>query len=153
MIKYKRNHRGVSLITLVVTIMVIIILAGVTINYGLNQNIDKTSETLNINEIFDVSESVAQRSLMNRLDSSRYALVGTPLTTSKTVNKVTYGDGWYELNSSNYSELSLENIKGKYLINYDTGEVVSLSPIYYQNKEYYTASSIKEALGNSGATE
>lgn len=148
--KYRNNH-GVSLITLVVTIVVIIILAGITIYYGLNQNIDKTSEAMALNEIFEVSEAVAQRRLMKRLNESKYPAVGNELTDSsaETVDGIEYGSGWYLIDSNSSAALNLENINGKYLINYDTGEVVSVSPIYYQDHELYTASAIREIVGSA----
>ena len=149
-----RRNSGISMITLVITIVMLLILAGLTIYYGAIQNIDKTSETMSYNEIFEVSEAVAQRKLMNRLDNSRYPYIGTPLDDSKPekINGVSYGEGWYKLEPNQTEELSLENVKGEYVINYLTGEVISVKPIYYEDEEYYAASDIKDVVGGADTT-
>ena len=71
----KMEH-GISLISLIVTIVVIIILAGISIYTGIGDNIDQTSNTMDYNEIFEVSEAVAQRALFNRLNKDVYLLIG-----------------------------------------------------------------------------
>lgn len=152
-----KKNSGVSMITLVITIVMLIILASVTIYYGAMQNIDKTTETMSYNEIFEVSEAVAQRTLMNRLDSTRYGYIGEELDDSNPVevNGKTYGTGWHKLdpksNPDHVSDLSLENIKSEYVINYLTGEVISVNPIYFNDKEYYSSNEIKN-LVTSGDT-
>ena len=148
-------NSGVSLISLTITIVIIIILAGVTIYYGINKNIDTTSEVLNYTEVFDVSEAVSQRALMNRIDPDKYKLIGTPVTSTEKgyveIDEHRYTDGWYSLTKAEANELNLEGIKGDYIVNYDTGEVVSKKPLYLDNKTLYVASEIKEVIGGGSS--
>ena len=145
-----KKNSGVSIITLVITIVVLIILAGVVIYNGANQNVEKTSQTVTFNEIINVSEATAQRSFMNKLSTTKYPYVGKELTDSEPeiINNVRYGDGWYKLEKKEeYNELSLENILGSYVVNYTTGEVVSVNPILYEDEEYFTSTDIKKIVG------
>lgn len=145
-----KKNSGVSIITLVITIVVLIILAGVVIYNGANQNVEKTSQTVTFNEIINVSEATAQRSFMNKISTTKYPYVGKELTDSEPeiINNVRYGDGWYKLEKKEeYNELSLENILGSYVVNYTTGEVVSVNPILYEDEEYFTSTDIKKIVG------
>ena len=144
-----KKNNGISMITLVITIVMIIILAGITLYYGAVQNIGKTTDTMSYNEIFEVADAVATRTLMNRLNSSKYEYVGTPLdeASAEEINGKTYGEGWYKLSAKQAEDLDLENIKGEYVINYLTGEVVSIRPIYYENEEYYSSTDIRDVVG------
>lgn len=145
----KRN-KGISLIALVITIVVIIILAGVSIFYGTRENISTAYETDMYTEILNVSDAAYQRSITNRLDSVRYPFVGTPLTDTapQVINNVSYGDGWYLLKVNDHTELGLENVENEYIVNYLTGEVVSIKPIIYDEEEYYTSNEIKHVIGD-----
>ena len=70
-----KKKEGISLISLVITIVVIIILVGMSIYNGISKNLDETGNTMNYNEIFEVSEAVSQRSLFNRLNPKTYELI------------------------------------------------------------------------------
>ncbi len=142
-----KNQKGISLITLVVTIVVLIILAGITIYSGAIRNIDSTTDTMALEEIINIGDAVATRKELHELRGSKYQLIGEALTAPVEVNGISYQNGWYKLNPNNSTELGLENIKGKYIVNYDTCEVVSLNPIYFQNEVYYAATDLKEASG------
>ena len=145
-----KSNKGISLIALVVTIVVMIILAGVSIYYGTRENISTAYETDMYTEILNVSDAAFQRSLTNRMDAARYPFVGTPLTDAdpQVVNNISYGDGWYLLKLSDHEELGLENITNEYLVNYLTGEAVSIKPILYDDEEYYTSNDLKHIIGD-----
>lgn len=149
-----KKNNGISLITLIITVIVIIILASMTIYYGISSNVNKTSDTLSYSEIFEVSEATSQRSLMHRLNSIEYDLVGTPLTDEEPiiVNNQSYGKDWYKLEPISSKELSLENIKRSYIVNYLTGEVISLTPIYVDDEEYYSSNDIQNVVGGLNPT-
>ena len=144
-----KENKGISLITLVITIVMMIIIAGVTIYYGAQKNIDTAYESDRYTEMMNVSEAVQQRSLTNRIDPARYPYVGTQLTesSSKVVNNITYADGWYLLTPEQTEDLSLESIEKDYIVNYLTGEVVSLEPVVVDEKEYYSSNDLKEVIG------
>ncbi len=145
-----KKNNGVSLISLVITVVILIILAGVTLYTGINKNIDTAGEVLSYTEVFDVGEAAAQRALMHRINPSKYELIGEPLSSTGrevTINGTTYSDGWYLIENTESIKLNLEGIKGNYVVNYDTGEVISVKPIYLDSKTYYAASELKEVVG------
>lgn len=160
-----KKSQGISLISLVITIVVLIILVGISIYNGLQENLDEAGNTMNYNEIFEVSEAVAQRALFNRLNSETYELVGKRESEEPDgVFRVTIeqmsgdeeveitkeyksGDGWFLIDETNSSDLNLEKVRREYLVNYETGEVVSLVPIYYEGVKYYTADELRDAIG------
>ncbi len=144
-----KNNRGVSIMSLVVTIVLIIIIAGVTIYYGGMQNIEKTTSIDAYTEAMNISEAILSRSFFNRTNSDKYPLVGRPLSDTDflVVNDVTYGDGWYELTPEDAIDLQLENIKKSYIINYSTGDVISKEPIYIEDEVYYTLNELKVVVG------
>lgn len=145
-----KNQKGVSLISLIITIVVIIILASVTIYTGLTQNNEKATETKNVYEVQELLEAVANRTLLHKLNPNYYAYVGDNAYGNKVIDGITYNDsdGWYFLSSKEeFSELSLDNITGEYLVNYDTGDVVSKSGIFYKDKIYYVLKDLKEDMG------
>jgi hypothetical protein len=144
-----KNNRGISLITLVITIVVLIIIAGVTIYYGGIQNVDQANNVGAYTEALNVSDAVVSRAFFNRTNATKYPYIGTPLTDSDPVevNGLQYGDGWYQLSPEQAAELDLENVIRTYIINYLTGEVVSIAPIIIDDEEYYALDDLKQVVG------
>lgn len=144
-----KNNKGITIIALIITIVVMIIIAGITIYYGAAVNVDNTSAARAYNELLEVSEAVSQRNLMNGINSEKYKFIGLALSDSnyKEINGNKYGDGWYELKVSDTPELELENIRNDYVVNYKTGEVISYIPVYYKDNEYYSSLDLRNAMG------
>lgn len=151
-----KKSQGITLISLIVTIVIIIILAGIAIYNGIKDNVDQTGSTMDYNEIFEVSEAVAQRALLNKLNKDTYDLIGKEGEFEVTVSisgdkeeKATLKteDGWYLIDENDAKELNLEEVRREYYVNYKTNEVISGVPIVYEDKKYYAASDLKEALG------
>ena len=158
-----KKSQGISLITLVITIAVIIILIGISIFNGLTENIDSAGNTMNYTEIFEVSEAIAQRALLNKLNPNLYGLVGEEgIFTikmeeksgdeTKEVERTFYtNDGWYKIEDDEHvAKLNLQNVKREYLVNYETNEVLSIKTIYYENNPYHLASDLRDAIGGGG---
>ena len=145
-----KNNKGISMITLVVTIVVLIIIAGVTIYYGGIQNIEEATNVDAYTEALNISDAVVSRGFFNRTNSAKYPFEGTPLTseTAMEVNGKLYGEGWYLLTPEDAAKLGLENIKKEYIINYLTGEVVSITPIYVGDDILYALDELKKAVGD-----
>lgn len=143
----KKNNNGVSLMSLVITIIILLIIASMSIYYGVTKNIDTTTSTVSYGEVFEVCEAVSQRALMNKLNASLYPLIGTELSDASpvTVDNINYGDDWYRIETTeDFSNLSLENVKRSYLVNYITSEVVTESPVTYENNKYYNSTDLKK---------
>lgn len=144
-----KKSQGISLISLIVTIVVIIILSGVVIYNGLGENIDQTINTMDYNEIFEISEAVAQRALFNKLNNESYELIGTPIIEEYKIDNVVYtpAQGWYLIDGNSAKGLNLEKVRKRYLVNYETNEVISLDAVEYEGNDYYVASDLKDAIG------
>lgn len=154
-----KKSDGITLISLIVTIIVMIILVGISVYNGLTENLDQTSNTMDYNEIFEVSEAVAQRALFNKINSTSYEFVGESGEFKVEMEKKSGDeeivitqvykteDGWYKVTPELSTDLNLEKIRREYIVNYETNEVVSKEAIYYEENKYYTASDLKDALG------
>ncbi len=151
----KKNNNGVSLMSLVITIIILLIIASMSIYYGVTKNIDTTTSTVSYGEVFEVCEAVSQRALMNKLNASLYPLIGTELSDASpvTVDNINYGDDWYRIETTeDFSNLSLENVKRSYLVNYITSEVVTESPVTYENNKYYNSTDLKNAINGTSSS-
>ena len=153
-----KNSRGISLISLVITIVVLIILVGISIYNGIEKNLDESGNTMDYNEIFEVSDAIAQRALFNRLNSETYKLIGesgefTVVVEQKSgderveVTKIySSANGWLKITPENSKDLNLEKVRREYLVNYETNEVVSMVPIYYENNKYFLVEELRNAI-------
>ena len=58
-----KKENGITLVTLIVTIIVLLILAGITINFAFNENgiINKTKEAKKEQEIAELSDIIQVR--------------------------------------------------------------------------------------------
>lgn len=149
-----KNNNGVSIITLIITIVVIIILASFALNQGLLKNTDKAVETKTVYEVHEIIEAVANRSLLNGLNSGYYKLIGktefedVEITYNGETKIYKGSDGWYRVNEDiEFRELGLNNATGDYLINYVTGAVVSVKGVMYEDEVYYSLNDLKKEMG------
>lgn len=137
--KIQKKERGITLIALVVTIIVLLILAGVSIAMLTSENgiINQAQNAKEKTEIASEKEAI-QLTMINRemTDDEKYN-IGEELRDRTLANgddwKVVsindtgkiYGTGYYflgkETNLENYGET-----KHEWIINYDTGEVIEL---------------------------
>ncbi|MBR2430968.1 MAG: hypothetical protein IKK43_01100, partial [Clostridia bacterium] len=130
-------------------IIIIIIIASVVIYSGFQKNVNKATFTKIYSEMQEVSTAVQERHAAHRINSSAYPYVGTKLTDDDNplilINGIKYGDGYYAVTKEQIAlELGVENVTRDYIVNYDTGEVISREPIYMGNKELYTIQDLIE---------
>lgn len=134
-----KENKGITIVALVVTIVVLLILASVTIN-GVIQGVDESEENKLLSELSMVQHAVTQRYTKYELTKDRDVLVGTKIQTStlenvpNTINwKVTQFDEinnpereYYRVNKSDLVKLGLsgdDKTDSSYVVNYSTGEV------------------------------
>ena len=134
-----KENKGITIIALVVTIVVLLILASVTIN-GVIQGVDESEENKLLSEISMVQNAITQRYTKYKLTKDRDMLVGTRIQTStledvpNTITwKVTQFDEtnnpekeYYRLSKLDLSKLGLsgdDKSHSSYVVNYSTGEV------------------------------
>ena len=143
--KQKMQERGITLIALVVTIIILLILAGVTLNIALSDNglFKKTKEatekyqkeadkealemlvmSYKFGENTEEESPKLGKKLLNKsLDNTWDMIV------DKSNNK-TYGTGWYYIEKG--KEIAgLGKAENDFVINYETGEIIELEDNNY----------------------
>ena len=149
-----RNNKGISIMSLIIAIIVIIIIASITIYYGLTKNIEKATETQVLYDAYELIDAVASRNLVHKLNPMYYPYIGksefTPVTVGKGDQQKTYSsdDGWYLVDErSEFSALGMENTTGKFLVNYDSGLVISVEGVMYKGVLYHSLNDLKKDVG------
>ena len=138
-----KNETGVTLVALVITIIVLIILAGIGIGAttGINGNIQEAKTNLAISELSQVQQAVLETYIKYRQTNNSNSLIGIEITYSEAetefaklssgtlvgtestdVDKV-----YYKLTPTELEELGIQNGKDTYIVNYYTGEVFNIT--------------------------
>ena len=146
-----KSSKGISLIALVITVIVILILAGVTIYNGLLVNGDRAIETKTTYEVYSVLDAIGNRTLLHQINPEYYEYVGDNNFGEEVIDGQTYSssDGWYKLNSEtgDFEKLGIDNVKGEYLINYEKGLAISVEGFMYEGVVYYSLNEMKKNVG------
>ena len=125
-----KNESGVTLIALVTTIIIMLILAGITINIG-SENITRSADNRMKSELGIVQHAILQRytkaeltgeTLPGKVATDRIAEMEKIIT-----KKDSETSNYYIIDHTNANELGLSNIEYEYIVNYKTGEVFNLT--------------------------
>ena len=141
-----RENKGITLIALIITIVVLLIIAGISISGGI-EGIDKADDNRAMSDLEKVQHAITERYTKFELLKDKSLIVGTKVDTLPTlptptgdaetptwkVKQVITGDNVSPHPERNYYRLSksdLENLgltgdykKSSYIVNYYTGEV------------------------------
>ena len=129
-----RNNRGITLIALTITIIVLLIIAAVTIGGG-NESIKMSKSNKLLAELDMVQHACLERYAEYKLTKDSRLLVGTSVEYS-TAQSVASGMGYslenegafYELNPTNTGDmesLGLSQVEDIYIVNYEKGIVMN----------------------------
>lgn len=132
----RNSANGITLIALVITIVVLIIIAGVSITGSLKGK-DETEEAKLFSELNMVQHAILERYTKSQITNS--TLPGTTMSMSDVqliiddINSSTGGNiqlkGKEEYKKIEQSDLEKLGLKGKdkytYIVNYNTGEVIN----------------------------
>lgn len=147
------NNKGVTLLSLVITIIVIVILAGIGLNQYLNVTQTQAVKAKALNEFIEIENAVFQRGHENKLDAVIYPLVGEELNTdinTRSVNSKTYGTGYYVVTETDLLQLGVNSTENSYIVNYNTGEVIVIDPYLINGRYVYTKKELlDEETGSS----
>ena len=155
----KTNEKGISLITLVLTIITLTILASIGITSGkltidtakYNQfKSELTTIQTKINE-FDTKDNIGQQ-----LSSSQEAILNTKEVSdiiykgkTEEEEKTKIKDGFTYVSSYTIqNQLGLDGINRDYLINVEYRYIVSCEGVKYKGKTYYMIDQIDKGLYN-----
>ncbi len=143
------KEQGITLIALVITVIILLILAGVTINTALSENglfkmakkavksYDNASEMetlsfsiVNYNITNDEADKLGEKLSKKSVSNSDWHIIQD--------KENTYADGWYFVKQG-YELPNGSNAKNNWVINYKTGEIKQL-------EENYTSMSIGDSV-------
>ncbi len=156
----KLKECGITLIALVITIIVLIILAGVSLNlvFGENGIIGQAKEAKKKTEVASEEEAISLALLsINLKENAQQKPIGIPLYDKNLENgnrwnliilKDThkqYGTGWYFVEKGTHLE-DYGILKSAWVMNPQTGEKVELADASYNHISYDTALAVKEGL-------
>ena len=131
-----RKQKGITLITLAVTIVVLLIIAGTSINYSL-KSIEHSTYMTMLSEIQIIQEKVnlyysEGRQVTGRnIEDDHKAVLQ-----DKGVSTVDYGNYFYFTKADLREIFEIDSIEGKYLISTKDRDVICLSTIKNQGYEY-----------------
>ena len=129
-----REKNGITLIALTVTIIVLLILAGITIAGG-NEAIKSSKSNKLLAELDMVQHACLERYSEYKLTNNSSLLIGTPVDFSTVQSAaaemgVTFlksADNYYRLTSSDLESLGINGCEDTYIVNYEVGEVLNIS--------------------------
>ena len=160
--KVLKNEKGITLLALVITMIILMILVGITINIGKN-GITESREGAMLSELGIVQNAILQRKTKADLTGENYpgetiteANINLEETIEEINNNRTSGEEeisrkdrddshYYFLSTENggLEELGITNSEDAYIVNYETGEVINYTtkltgtgkPLYIYAKE------------------
>ena len=142
--KVLKNEKGITLLALVITMIILMILVGITINIGKN-GITESREDAMLSELGIVQNAILQRKTKADLTGENYpgetiteANINLEETIEEINNNRTSGEEeisrkdrddshYYFLSTENegLEELGITNSEDAYIVNYETGEVIN----------------------------
>ncbi len=149
-----KNNKGITIVSLVLTIIILMIITSVTVYTG--SNIIKQVTLQNVNTdmmlIRAKVKTIAEQAKFNK-DTSNYK--GTPLidvSGNKKIDELIEKDiveditKYYLLSKDDLNSMGLEkvDIADGYLVNYENEEIIYVKGFEKDNNTYYKLSDIKE---------
>lgn len=142
-----KSQKGITLMALVVTIIILLIIAGIGIGEiaGNGGNINQTEDVMALSELKKVQQAVLETYIKYKQLGNENVLIGTRISWDIAQDELhaiksglelkTNGSqqskeyGYYELNREHLNNIGLDNIHNddKYIVNYSTGEVFNIT--------------------------
>lgn len=135
-----KNQKGITLISLVITIVVTLILASVGTYTGVN-NIKESRDSAVKTELQFVQQAVLQRYTKYKLTGDKTLLPGNSYTNFTEINEILAkikektavtielkdddANNYYLLDMNSLQALGITNTEDEYIVNYTTGEVIN----------------------------
>jgi Tfp pilus assembly protein PilE len=154
MIKSLSKKSGITMVALVITIIVMIILASVTIYTG--SNIVKQASLQNINTnmmlIQAKTKTIEEQAKFNKDTSNYRGMKISEVEDNELIDKLVSNnviddvDNYYLLTQTDLNAMGLEkiDIEDGYVVNYDTNEVIYVKGFEANNQTYYKLSEMKD---------
>lgn len=151
-----KKENGITLISLVITVLVMLILAGIATTAGLDsiQNTKKTSMITQLEMIQEKVDTIYEKNKLNKENSTYYNSLGqdiSKVSESKLTQLLgdTPKDEYRYFKVEDLEQLDLDNITQEVIINFNTRDVVSLTGISVDQNIYYRLKDIPNYGGNA----
>ena len=136
-----RKNKGITMVALVITIIILLILAGISVT-GVIRGIDETNESSAISQLEMVQHALLERKTkadLTKADLTKETLPGTTadytelqnlineINTMSSANITLRGnkEDYKELSTADLKELGIEKETNTFIVNYKTGEVIN----------------------------
>lgn len=149
-----KNEKGITLIALMITIIIMIIIAGV-VTYSGRESVDSAKKVAFISEMEMIQakvNTIYEERKTDQLKVEYYDAIGREITSANAEQVSialgeTSAEGFRYFRPSDLEQLDLANINQEVLINYDTREVVSLTGTKIDGVMYYKLKDIPNYIG------
>ena len=130
----KRENKGITLVALVITIIILLIISGISIT-GTIAGKKETQESVQISELKMIQQAILQRYTKSQL--TKETLPGTSIDISQVQsmineinnkteqNIILKGKDYKRLNKTDLEKLGITGEEDSYIVNYNTGEVIN----------------------------
>ncbi len=149
-----KKEEGITLTSLIITVIIMIIIAGITTTAGLEsmRSAEKTRMMTELQIIQEKVNTIYEKRQLNKENIEYYNSLGQDLS---KVNQVkleealngTKPEGYRYFSKEDLKQLDLENIEQEVIINFETRDVVSITGIPIDDSTYYRLSEIPEYEG------
>lgn len=140
------KNRGITLVSLIITIIILLILAGTTVYI-----VDKVTKTVKIENIKTnmllIQAQIKTIKEKHKFDETNNPLKGTEVTIDTSKYGVASDKKYYLLGEDDLKEMKLDNIEydNGYYVCYDTEEVIYIRGLKNNNGDIlYTLTQMKE---------
>ncbi len=152
--KKEKKEKGITIVALTITVIVLIILASIGIYTG--SEIIKQANLQNINTnmmlIQAKTKTISEQAKFNKDTSNYKGTKVTEVTDNKEVekllseNKIEDSENCYLLLQNDLNEMGLEKVKqdSGYIVNYETNEIIYVKGFENKDKTYYKLSEMKD---------
>lgn len=139
--KEKKNQTGVTIVSLVITVIVLMIVAGIGVKVGTDQ-ITKTKDNTVVSELSMVQHAILEQYTKYKTTKNANYLVGN-MVSGEELNSITSTLGvtlvtvpssysekeraYYKLDKASLLEIGIKNTDDEYVVNYISGEVMNIT--------------------------
>lgn len=131
-----KKESAVTMMVLVITIVVLIILSGIIIQYSIN-GIEYSKEKKLLSDLEAVQHAIYEQYEQYKITGDESFIIGTLATNQEKSNleehswQIATPEGieeqYYKLDKEDLEEIGIENTKDEYIVNYKTGECYNLT--------------------------
>lgn len=146
-----KREKGITLIALTITIIILLILASVTTYSGIStiqsSKLNKYKQEL---EIMQAQVNLLYEKYRTEIEEGQEIKIGEELTNSEEENNAFSGatesdkTGYRKFTKDTIEELGIEGIEREYLVNVTKRKVISLEPFEQNGEVYYTLEQLSE---------